>query len=310
MGRSLVSLVGLSATCLAVSSCGWYSESSSGLPAVIQVEGGQAIRGSIADPPTTGSGSATLTPVTATIFIGGKKNVGGEVGPNANSVALGVAGDSVYYRVPALEPADVTRPDFFRFRVGISISTKVMESPLLQASSDGIWILPISTRSIDNDGNFGPLTAYSFYLDPPAIVGTLAVSLEWDSATDLDLHVLVPAIDDAGASGYTEVWSKARSADSKSVPPDGVLDYDSNANCQIDGRYRENVIWTGSPPVGHYIVRVAAASLCGLTSAAWWAYASVPGQSKGQATGVLTDTAARLGADKGTGITAFEFDFP
>jgi hypothetical protein len=88
------------------------------------------------------------------------------------------------------------------------------------------------------------------------------------------------------------------------------LDFDSNANCQIDGQDLENVIWSGPPPVGHYVVRVAAASLCGLTSAAWYASASVASGSKGAASGVLTDAATRSSAQAGSGITAFEFDYP
>jgi len=137
------------------------------------------------------------------------------------------------------------------------------------------------------------------------------VSLQWDTPTDLDLHVLVPA---NNAAGYVEVWTKHRSADpgnpTAGTSPDGTLDFDSNANCQIDGQDLENVIWTGSPPVGHYVVRVAAASLCGLTSAAWYAEASVSDVSKGATSGVFTEAATRSSAEAGSGITAFEFDYP
>ena len=142
-------------------------------------------------------------------------------------------------------------------------------------------------------------------MDSAQLSGTLAVSLQWDSSTDLDLHVLVPANNDAG---YIEVWSKKRSAN-PSVP-DGTLDFDSNSNCQIDGREQENVVWKSTPPAGHYLVRVAAASLCGLSSASWWAYASVPGGSKGEASGVLTEAATRSSAGAGSGVTVFEFDYP
>jgi hypothetical protein len=195
--------------------------------------------------------------------------------------------------------------DSFDYTARLSISRDVATSPLLQLDSKGRWTLPLSARAVDNAGNFGPAKIEPLVLESTAITGTLAVSLQWDTPTDLDLHVLVQP---NGAAAYVEVWAEHRSADPNT--PDGTLDFDSNANCQIDGRDLENVIWTGPPPAGHYVVRVAAASLCGLTSAAWYAYASVPGVSKGSSSGVLTEAATRSSAGAGSGVTAFEFDYP
>jgi hypothetical protein len=92
--------------------------------------------------------------------------------------------------------------------------------------------------------------------------------------------------------------------------PDGVLDFDSNEDCQIDGRDLENVVWTGQPPAGHYIVRVDAFSLCGQMSAAWHAIAYTPQATLGEASGVLTGAATRGAPTAGAGLTAFEFDYP
>lgn len=288
-----------------LAACQWPPDSTAGLSSLLRVEGGQAWRGSIAAPSSSSSAAATFFPRNATIYAGVQnKSVKGIVGPHANAVALGVAGDDAYWRVPALA-ADETDPDSFKFTAGLSITPRVWDSPLLVANEDGTHTLPLSVRAVDNDGNFGPASIQPLILDSPAIAGTLVVSLEWDTPTDLDLHVLVPADSEAG---FTEVWAKARSA-SQAVP-DGNLDFDSNANCQIDGREGENVFWNGTPPVGHYVVRVAAASLCDMGSAAWYAFARVPGASKGEASGVLTPAAARSGAAAGSGVTAFEFDYP
>ena len=73
-----------------------------------------------------------------------------------------------------------------------------------------------------------------------------------------------------------EIWNKHRGRASRlpcrarrrsirpPSPPRPYLDFDSNANCVIDGRRQENVIFpTGSPPPGVYTVRVDASSLCG-----------------------------------------------
>lgn len=294
-------------------------DTSSGLESIIRVAGGQAIRGSIADPQAVpldgGVGSkklvARINPVNSTIFPGASnKSLIGSVGGRANAVAIGVAGDVAYWRLPALDQ-DSTDPDTFDFTASFSISRELATSSLLQANPDGTWTLPLSARAVDNDGNFGPASIQPLVLDATAIVGTLAVSLQWDTPTDLDLHVLVQPNNGAG---YVEVWSKHRSADpgnaAAGASPDGTLDFDSNANCQIDGRELENVIWKRPPPAGHYVVRVAAASLCGVSSAAWYAYASVPGVSKGSSSGVLTEAATRSSAGAGSGVTAFEFDYP
>jgi hypothetical protein len=313
MRRKIDRLVLLPWLCiLAAPACDWSSNTSSGLNSVIRVQGAQAKSGSIAGPAPTIPAMVTLTPRNATIHPGeSNKSINGDVGPNANSVALGVAGDDVYWLLPALQPAE--NPGYFRYLASFSLSPALASSPLLQPNPDGTQslVLPLSYRAVDNEGHFGPVTIQPLVLDSNAITGTLAVSLQWDTPTDLDLHVLVRP---SNAAGYVEVSAKHRSLDPGNsvagTSPDGTLDFDSNANCQIDGRDLENVIWTGPPPVGHYVVRVAAASLCGLTSAAWYAYASVPGVSKGEASGVLTEAAVRSSAGEGSGVTVFEFDYP
>jgi hypothetical protein len=286
---------------------------SAGLTSVIRVQGAQVKNGSISGPVETIKAKATLTPVNATIFPGeSDKSINGDVGPNANAVALGVAGDVAYWLLPVLQPK-TELPGYFHYSASFSLSLALAGSSLLQPDPDGTpaLILPLSYRAVDNAGNFGPATTQNLFLASTAITGSLAISLQWDTATDLDLHVLVPA---NNAAGYVEVWAEHRSADpgnaAAGTSPDGTLDFDSNAGCQIDGRDLENVIWTGPPPTGHYVVRVAAASLCGLTSAAWYAYASVPGVSKGASSGVLTEAATRSSAGAGSGVTAFEFDYP
>ena len=315
MGRAIGRLIGAGALCAILApACQWSqwsADTSSGLTSMIRVEGGQAKRGSIAEPPAPITAMATITPRNATIFAGvSNKLIKGVVGPNANAVAFGIAGDVAYWQVPALDP-ESPGSDKYNFTAGLSISPEASRSPLVVIDVDGNPTLPLSVRAIDNDGNFGPANIYPLYFYTPPFTGTLAVTLEWDSATDLDLHVVVPATNDAG---LVEVWSKHRSADlgdrDAGTSPDGTLDFDSNADCQIDGRDREMVLWQGGPPVGHYVVRVAAASLCGLTSAAWHAYAEAGGASKGEASGVLTEAATRSSAGAGSGVTVFEFDYP
>jgi hypothetical protein len=267
------------------------------------------MRGSIAGPASTNnSATVTLFPKYATIYPGeSNKSLNGRVGPDANAVALGVAGDDVYWLVPAVTP-ELENPHTFTFTASFSLSPALASSPLLQPDPDApsTLVLPLSGRAVDPAGNFGSATIQQLYMDPQGVVGTLVVSLDWDAPVDLDLHVQVPA-----DPGFVIVWAKARSAE-PNLPDggaDGILDFDSNQNCQIDGRDRENVVWTGTPPAGHYIVRVDAFSLCGQMSAAWHAIAYTPQGTVGEASGVLTDAATREAPTAGAGLTAFEFDY-
>ncbi len=291
--------------------CEWSSDTLSGVTSIIQIQGGQAYRGSISDPPATTHASASVVPQNAAVFPGtSNKVISGVVDSNANAVAIGVAGDSVYWRVPALT-RDSPGGDSFSYTARLSISRDAATSPLLQLNDNGELTLPLSARAIDNAGNFGPAQIRPLVLDSDPMTAPLAVSLQWDTPTDLDLHVLVPS---NNAAGYIEVWAKHRSADpgnaAAGTSPDGTLDFDSNASCQIDERDLESVIWNGAPPAGHYVVRVAASSLCGLISAAWKVDAEAAGVNKGAASGVLTEVATRSSAGEGSGVTAFEFDYP
>jgi hypothetical protein len=310
MKSAIGCLLGMWSLCaLAIPACQWSSGSSSGLGSLIRVQGGQAMRGSIAVPADTIPATATLFPRNATIYPGvSNKSINGVVGPDANAVALGIAGDDAYWLVPALTP-DSTDPHSFKFTASFSLSPALAGSPLLQPNPDGTSTLPLSCRAVDQAGNFGSATVQPLIMDPQGPDGTLVVSLDWDSPVDLDLHVQVPANNDAG---FVIVWAKARSAEPNSPDggADGVLDFDCNEDCQIDGRDRENVVWTGQPPAGHYIVRVDAFSLCGQMSAAWHAIAYSPQGTKGEASGVLTDAATREAPTAGAGLTAFEFDYP
>jgi len=269
------------------------------------------MRGSIAGPPSTIPATATLFPRNAVIYPGvSNKSLNGVVGPDANTVALGVAGDDAYWLVPALTPdssSDLT--DYFTFATSLSVSPALASSPLLQPNPDsGTSTLLLSSRAVDSAGNFGAATIQPLIMNALGPEGTLVISLDWDAPVDLDLHVQVPA---NNSVGFVIVWAKNRSAEPNGDGgADGVLDFDSNEDCQIDGRDRENVVWTGEPPAGHYIVRVDAFSLCGQMSAAWHAIAYTPQETKGEASGVLTGAATREAPTAGAGLTALEFDYP
>jgi hypothetical protein len=171
-------------------------------------------------------------------------------------------------------------------------------------------------RAIDVDGHFGPrfefpIQTMDLATPPPS---TLLVSLRWDREADLDLHLILP-------DGKTEIYSDKINSyrpPPPTQPPDdpnaylsgGILDYDSNATCIIDGRRVENIYWTQKPPSGHYIARVDTYSLCGEAQAIFQVGVTLNDKSLGWANGLSRDTDTNFARGKGAGVTAFEFDVP
>jgi hypothetical protein len=138
------------------------------------------------------------------------------------------------------------------------------------------------------------------------------VHLGWANGADLDLHV----IDPDGVEIFTRHPSGYRAPPPPALPdPNGpagaaLLDGDANAGCVIDGREAENVVWPTAPASGHYIVRVDAASLCGLPYSDWLVERVVDGVVVASARGEAIDADTRGEHDVGAGRTALEFDVP
>ena len=87
----------------------------------------------------------------------------------------------------------------------------------------------------------------------------------------------------------------------------GILDRDGNKACRHDGRPRESVIWQMPPPVGDYVVRVDARSMCSDASAAWYVAAYRGGTLITAARGISTPDDVRLPHGAGAGVRAFHF---
>jgi hypothetical protein len=78
----------------------------------------------------------------------------------------------------------------------------------------------------------------------------LEISVWWDQPSDVDLNVIEP-------SGEEVYWGNNISASG------GMLDQDSNIDCQIDNKNNESIRWTAAPS-GTYIVRLDYSSSCGI----------------------------------------------
>lgn len=119
-----------------------------------------------------------------------------------------------------------------------------------------------------------------------AATGDVQVSVSWDTASDVDLHVIEP-------NGEHIYWAHETSASG------GRLDLDSNAGCTIDNVNNENIRWTTAPS-GTYTVAVDYWSSCGVASTQY-----VVTVNNGGSQGVYTGTFTGSDTDEPRVITTF-----
>lgn len=164
---------------------------------------------------------------------------------------------------------------------------------------------------MDSAGHFGPPTrqVLTAIAAPPAVSvsGVLVIMLTWDTESDLDLHVVDPLGNEIYHGATSSVDTFTPGAASMSA---GILDADSNANCELDGLRQEDVTWAKAPPSGHYLVRVDTTSLCGAPSAHWQVQATLDGAPIGAATGLALDSDTRGAHDRGAGLLVLGLDVP
>jgi len=298
------------------------ASSSPGLGAMLRVEGAQVVQGNIdqvsQDQATAQvSGIATASNVA---FRGSVAHgVSGKVGPNAIAVAVGLPHDGVYWILSG-GSRDSVATELLLFSSLLDFSPELgPDSPVVVMDDKGRPTLPVVFRAVTESGQLGPPLILSMLLSDSAPTGTLVFSLRWSGPVDLDLRVVAPLPD---GSGSVEIWSKNGSnlpeenqSAYKNKGVTGQLDFDSNANCRIDNRNREDVVWTGIPPVGQYTVRVDAFSLCGTLSSEWEAQATWNGElitkddgKPADVFGVATEAATARDHGAGAGTTAFKID--
>jgi hypothetical protein len=176
--------------------------------------------------------------------------------------------------------------------------------------------LAIAFQAVTSDGVGGPVQVQSYKLESVPPKGEMVVSLDWDTQADLDLRVTMPTSD----GGSMEVGTRKRTSLVPATPGDpppnaeqigaaAYLDMDSNAQCSIDGRQQENIVWPVAPLPGEYVVRVDTFSLCGEASAHWtvrvWRNGEeVPGSVFA---GQSMDVDTRFAHGAGAGVQALAF---
>jgi hypothetical protein len=211
----------------------------------------------------------------------------GALGPTATAALLGLSGDLGYWTLPAGLPS-AAAPAYPTFSALLSFAES------LPAGS-----YTLTAEAVDASGNAGdPNTATLTVAAAPEPSGALVVTLRWDSESDLDLHVVDPA-------GSEIFWG-----DPSPPGSGGALDVDSNAQCVIDGRRREDVVFASGPPPGTYVVRVDTSSLCAASYAYWNVEAVLHGAVVARAEGESTETSTELSHGVGAGVQALTLHVP
>jgi len=292
--------------------CGGAS-TDTGLDTMMRLSGAQFIPGEL-DTASDGTGpTMQAINVNNTVVFPGA--VGRSLGGSANAstaVLIGLGGDSGHWVAPT-GVADTDNPGAFLFTTTMSFSPLMPPLPVDRS---------IIFRAVDAHGTIGPPTVLGIKVQSSALstpAAALEITLNWDAEADLDLKVRVPNA--ADPTKPIDVWTRSRVAlppvgngdpphTDQEIAAAGQLDYDSNAQCVIDGLRTEDVIFPQAPPSGAYEVRVDAFSMCGQVGARWHVLAHAGDQMLGEAYGQASDFDARGSHGPATGTLAFTFTVP
>lgn len=263
---------------------------------------GATFRPGPAPEPAGGPDVVGVQALRASLQLGAtRERLRGQLGIGARAFAIGLAGDRGLWLVPASAPtAEV--PGLPSFDLRAHVSPRAPAGPV-----------ELVAVAFDDAGRPGRALALPLTLEPEAPpAGQLVVALHWDSAADLDLHVVDPLGGEAW-SGEPNTW-KPPAPGEPAAPPDawragGILTRDANAGCRRDGTPSEHVVWSLPPPAGRYLVRVVTRSLCGLHSTGWRVAAYGPGGTSviGATRGFSLPQDAARPSGRGAGVVALEF---
>lgn len=222
-----------------------------GLDLALRVQRAGLRRGPL--PPDEGGPAVTqvLRPQPAVLRGEATVELDGRLAPGGISLLLSAAGDDAHW---------VVAPAGFDF--------VITDELLWHAQLDFAHHIPgerlrVDAQAVDERGRGGPVTPIEFSLLPDVPPSELSISLGWDSAVDLDLHVEAPDGTIVGPKNPNTVEFPPGVV----PPPDawmdgGVYAFDSNQQCRFDLRNREDVVWFSPPPAGTYRVYAHLFSPC------------------------------------------------
>jgi len=307
--RSGASLLASLAVAWLSGGCGGGASPASPLTASLRLTGTgvQYVPGPLLDDPAAEGPSVHAISAAFHVAPGALgRTVSGTVEKGTSAVLVGLDGDSGHYIVP-VTGFDIDNPPDLQFSAQASFSR---ETPAGSAT--------LRARAVSLDGSVGPGATQGLSIDGAVSTGRLVIALSWDTEADLDLHVVTPS--PAPDKPPVELWSGNRTT----LPPRsaleggaytdeelaaaGIFDFDSNAQCVIDGQLAETATWQSAPPAGHYVVKVDTFSMCGQAAARWTLAVTLDGAAIGTYRGVSTESDVRFAHKAGAGLNVLEFD--
>lgn len=243
---------GLPALLLLVAAC----EESPSLPGMglglqLRVHEAQLQRGALPDPSGGPEVTQILTPQVAVRRGEATVQLGGRLGPGGVSLLVHAVGDPDHWQV-APAGFDFVIDDELLFGTELELSHAITTDTL-----------QVQLQAVDREGRAGPIVSRTFEVTDDVPPSQLLVSLAWDAPVDLDLHVELPSgvvVGSKNVNAYEPIPGMI-------TPPDGTMlggyhDYDSNQQCVLDLRNRENVVFEVTPPKGRYRVYAELYSAC------------------------------------------------
>jgi hypothetical protein len=247
--------------------------------------GGQAVLRDDPLPEGSADGPVVTVEESSTIINGGSLQVPVTSDTNFEQLLVGLttAGD------PTASPPVEAGPVNGYFEVSLAEPTTEATVVLTIAQA-----LPVDSVTLDVAGAAGGTQGVAAHQNASVVAvgsGELQVSVSWDAASDVDIHLVEP--------DGTEIYYGAQTS-----PSGGTLDLDSNPGCNIDNVNNENITYTEAPP-GEYSVLVDYYSGCEVEQTNYVVTVQLPGQQPQVFNGVFTGDGDRGGAGSGELITTF-----
>ena len=269
--------------------------SSTGAFEPIQVSGGQFFPG----PLPVGTAGPTVQTVNApsTQMVQGtdRWSVSGDADLGAYAILIAMQNLSTgYWSVPVGEP-----------------DAEMSGSVIWGASVNFSPSIPLGTQNIlfsaiNGTGQAGPVNPLTLTFESPVPKGAVVISLTWDNAADLDLHIVAP--DGAELDPQHPNTAAMREPDGGLPPGTAVLDRVANNNCVEDGIIEEDAVFATQPAPGTYLVRVDMFSACGEPAADFIVTERVEGVVKQTVKGQLLAIDAD-GGGPGSGLFVMQLSF-
>ena len=260
---------------VAAFACSGGEQANSGLDEPLQVTGGQFISGPLPGIPPVDAGadggmagappSSSSLAVTALSYHSGQiisgvagKSISGFIGQDAVAVGVRFADIGTGYWVVPVQGFEATEPGQrdFGFTANFNPDAPIGLHPLVFVgiASDGTGgpqypqDFCIQSRVPDNDHACNPAQAV-----PPVVF-----TLRWDTAFDVDLHVILPDFTDINAKFDPDIGDGGLPTATTSR-----IDRDSMGNCVADAWREEDLVFETPPAPGLYDIYADPYAACG-----------------------------------------------